>query len=149
MVSELTECASCGAVLQPQDEFCGECGAPRPSTVKIPGPPAGLQPGGSLAAGQAPVPPPVRIDSARRFERESAWRAGFYILLVLGVLACLAGLILFLAFGLSESDVATPEENWLYSTICCLLPIGGTGAMLLLAGIAIRHARLREPGTRS
>jgi len=146
-VSEQTECLSCGAVLSPSDEYCGECGAHRPSPMEIPAAPASPQPGGVPVAGQAKAVPPVHIGSQPRFGGESAWRIGFWILVVLGILTCVAGLLFFFVFGLSESDVATPEENWLYSALCCLVPVGGTGALLLLAGIAIWYTRLREPGT--
>jgi hypothetical protein len=115
--------------------------------MEVPGPPAGPQPGGSPAAGQAPVVPPVRLGREQQFASESAWRFGFYILLILGVLTCVAALLFFFVLGLSESDVATPGENWLYSALCCLVPVGGTGALLLLAGLSIWYARLREPGT--
>jgi hypothetical protein len=66
---------------------------------------------------------------------------------VLGVTAailCLIGLAAFLLFGLTDSDVASPTENWLYATFCCLLPIAGTGVVLAIAGLGIWWVRLRN-----
>jgi hypothetical protein len=63
---------------------------------------------------------------------------------VLGAIGCLAGLVVFLLFGMLESEDFTTAENWLFSVVCCLLPIGGTGAILLAAGAAIWYARLRK-----
>jgi hypothetical protein len=67
--------------------------------------------------------------------------------IVLGILAailCLVGVAAFLLFGLTESDVTTPAEDWLYATFCCLLPIGGTGVILAVAGLGIWWVRLRN-----
>jgi hypothetical protein len=63
---------------------------------------------------------------------------------LLSVLLCLVGLVVFLLFGLTDSDVTSPEENWLFSTICCLLPIAGSGLMVGLAAIGIWFVRLRK-----
>lgn len=60
------------------------------------------------------------------------------------VLLCMAGLAAFLLFGLTESDVATPQENWIYSTVCCLLPLAGTGVLVGLAALGLWFARLRN-----
>lgn len=60
------------------------------------------------------------------------------------VLLCMAGLAAFLLFGLNDSEVASPQENWLYSTVCCLLPFAGTGVVLGLAALGIWFARLRK-----
>jgi hypothetical protein len=68
----------------------------------------------------------------------------FFVLIILGAIACLAGVAAFLLFGLTDSDVATPQENWLYATFCCLLPIAGSGALLLLGSLGIWYSRLRD-----
>jgi hypothetical protein len=68
----------------------------------------------------------------------------FIILVVLAVIACLAGIVAFLIFGSMEGEAATPAEDWLFSAICCLLPIGGTGALLGGIGGIIWYTRLRE-----
>ena len=67
----------------------------------------------------------------------------FVVLLVLGVLACLAGLLAFVLFGSMPGENMTVQEDWLYSAFCCLLPVGGTGLVLLAAGVTIWFSRLR------
>jgi hypothetical protein len=67
--------------------------------------------------------------------------------IVLGILAailCLFGLATFLLFGLTDSDAWSPTENWLWATVCCLLPIAGTGAIMAVAGLSIWWVRLRN-----
>jgi hypothetical protein len=67
--------------------------------------------------------------------------------IILGILAavlCLLGLVAFLLFGLTDSESFTPQENWLFATFCCLLPIAGTGAILAVAALGIWFARLRN-----
>ena len=60
------------------------------------------------------------------------------------LLLCLLGFAAFLLFGLIDSEGVSQAENWLISTICCLLPIAGTGAAIALAGLVIWWARLRK-----
>ena len=57
---------------------------------------------------------------------------------------CLLGLAVFLLFGLTEAEDMTPAENWLLSTLCCLLPIAGTGVAMAVAGLVIWWAKLRN-----
>jgi hypothetical protein len=80
-------------------------------------------------------------------QSQTGWRVAFIALVLLGALACLAGLVAFLLMGLTESDVTTPQEDWLYATLCCLLPIGGTGAILVITGVAIWFRQLRQRTT--
>jgi hypothetical protein len=63
---------------------------------------------------------------------------------VLSVLLCVVGVVAFLLLGLTESEVTSPQENWLYSTICCLVPIAGTGVVVGLAALGIWLVRLRN-----
>ena len=136
------QCEYCGAVLLPEDQFCGECGAPRPeATSPVPPdarPPA-LNPGGEPAPA-APVPAKTLPSPGGT----TAWRAAFIVLLVVGALICLLGLLVFLLFGLTEAEGWTAGENWAFSAFCCLLPIGGAGLVLLMAGAGIWYARLRK-----
>jgi ascorbate-specific PTS system EIIC-type component UlaA len=74
----------------------------------------------------------------------TGWRAAFIVLLVVGALICLLGVLVFLVFGLTEAEGWTTGENWAFSAFCCLLPIGGAGLVLLMAGAGIWYARLRK-----
>lgn len=126
----LEQCEYCGAVLSPDDTSCGECGAPRPETA-LPLPPD-LPPAPSSAA-SGPLP------SSR-----TGWRAAFVSLIVVGVLVCIVGILAFVLAGVTETEGWTTEENWLFSAGCCLLPIAGSGLVLVLAGVGIWFVRLRE-----
>jgi len=55
-----------------------------------------------------------------------------------------AGLAAFLLFGLTDSEIASPQENWLYSTVCCLVPIAGMGVLVGLAALGLWFAQLRN-----
>jgi hypothetical protein len=144
-VAAQRQCDNCGAILLKEDLFCGECGAPSPPTAGSVDPVetqpmAAAEPTPTLPPFVQPPPPSAQpaLSPARR------WRTAFIVLVVLAVTACMAGIIAFLIFGSMESEATTPAEDWLFSAICCLLPIGGTGA--LLGGISgiIWYARLRE-----
>jgi hypothetical protein len=73
----------------------------------------------------------------------TGWRVAFVVLLVLGVLTCLAGLLAFVLFGSMPGENTTVQEDWLFSAFCCLLPIGGIGLVMLAAGVTIWFSRLR------
>lgn len=67
--------------------------------------------------------------------------------IILGIVAailCLAGISAFLLLGLTETEGVTAQENWLYATFCCLLPLGGAGAVMAIAGLGIWFIRLRS-----
>jgi hypothetical protein len=72
------------------------------------------------------------------------WQIAAIVMAGLGVVLCLVGLILFAVFGMTSADGYSTEENWLYSALCCLLPIAGSGALLLLIGAGIWLTRLRD-----
>ena len=127
------QCINCGAVLLKEDIFCGECGAPRPSETS---PAEGME---EPQADPLPEPGPVR-----RPDPDTIWRVAAAVLGIVGVLVCLLGLAAFLLFGLIEAEDMTPAENWLLSTICCLLPIAGTGIAMAVAGLVIWWAKLRN-----
>jgi hypothetical protein len=138
------QCEYCGAVLLPEDEFCGECGAPRPEATS-PVPPDARPTDFSPADRPETAPEPVNLAGARPSAGgTTGWRAAFVVLLVVGCLICLFGILVFLLFGLTEADGWTTGENWAFSAFCCLLPIGGAGLVLLMAGAGIWYARLRK-----
>jgi hypothetical protein len=139
-MAEPIQCDNCGAILLEEDIFCGECGAPRPSVLQAPKQPATEPPDAAPPIATAPSPRTPRPPSSP----QTGWRVATIVLGILGTLLCLLGLSAFLLFGLTESGDFTPEENWLYATFCCLLPIAGTGLVLALAGAGIWWARLRN-----
>ena len=132
-MSQPIQCDNCGAVLLDEDTYCGECGAPRPTVIA----PAEVvdEPESSPAPAARP---------ADRTNTDTAWRVAAAVLGILGILVCLLGFAAFLLFGLIEGEDMTPAENWLFSAICCLLPIAGTGVTLAVAGLVIWWARLRN-----
>jgi hypothetical protein len=146
-MAALIQCKNCGAVLASEDVFCGECGAPNPATEESLEPAAVEQPVAPPPASPLPAPPPAEpIPAAPVQPKPSAmgWRVAFIALVVLGVIACLSGLLVFVLFGSMEGENTTPAEDWLFSALCCLLPIGGSGVILVASGAAIWFARLRD-----
>lgn len=130
------QCENCGAVLMEEDVFCGECGTPRPATT---------QPSEAEAADSPTFPPPPPPSpEAPSGSKETGWRVAVTVLGITAAILCLIGVAAFLLFGLTESDVTTPAEDWLYATFCCLLPIAGTGTVLAIAASGIWWVRLRS-----
>lgn len=145
-MAETIQCENCGAVLLPEDIFCGECGAPNPSS-EAPGEPAAAPPAPPVTEPKPKPPPfipPTPPDAKPSFSAKSGWRAAFIALLVLGAIACLVGLAAFFIFGSMPSEATTPREDWIFAAICCLLPVGGTGGLLLIAGLAVWYTRVRR-----
>lgn len=141
---DVLECGNCGAVLLESDLFCGECGAPRSAMAPLPAPSASEH----VSTGSAAVPPAVlpsaAAEPARPRSAVGLWRIAVISLGLLSVLLCVAGLAVFLLVGLAESDVTSPQDNWIYSTLCCLVPIAGPGVLVGLAALGIWFARLRK-----
>lgn len=135
------QCDNCGAILLKEDTFCGECGAPRPSETS----PAEVidEPHTEVVERARPDPLPD-TRSVRRPDSDTVWRVAAAVLGIVGALVCLLGLAVFLLFGLIEAEDMTQAENWLISTICCLLPIAGTGIAMAFAGLVIWWVRLRD-----
>jgi hypothetical protein len=72
------------------------------------------------------------------------WQIVAIVLAGLGAMLCLVGLILFAVFGMTSTEGYTTAENWLFSAMCCLLPIAGSGALLALTSIVIWMNRLKD-----
>ena len=85
------------------------------------------------------TPSEETLDAAR-----ARWRVATIVLIGLGILACLAGLAGFLLVGSIGGDTTTRQEDWLISALCCLLPVGGAGAILAAVGAAVWSLRLRS-----
>jgi hypothetical protein len=133
-MAQAIQCENCGAILIEEDVFCGECGAPRPDAT---GP-------SETEVVDSPTIAPPPSPEAPSGSRETAWRVAVIVLGVTAAILCLIGVAAFLLFGLTDSDVTSPAEDWLYATFCCLLPIAGTGAILAIAGLGIWWVRLRN-----
>jgi hypothetical protein len=142
---DVVECENCGAVLSAEDVFCGECGAPRPELPQSDKAGPRPQPAAGTAARVPSAIPPAPPAAQPPMATNRGWRAAFIALVVLGAIACVLGLASFLLVGSIPGENMTPQENWLYSALCCLLPIGGTGALLAAAGGIVWYVRLREP----
>jgi hypothetical protein len=123
-MGDSVQCDECGAILAEDDLFCGECGAVRPPGTEV-----------SQPVPNAPLPAPSPV---------ARYRALFIVLIVLGIVTCILALISFLVVGALPSDVTTPQEDWLLSGICCLLPLGVAGLGLLIAGVVVWRKLLRN-----
>ena len=118
-MAETILCDNCGAALAPEDQFCGECGAPRPTLT--PGAvPAERETSPALAPYE-PVPsatPP----SVPRGSSEGGRTAAKVIAIIAAVVAVgLCGLGLILAF-LAPVGEASRTDIVVGSTILCLCP---------------------------
>lgn len=132
-MAESMQCGNCGAFLLAEDAFCGECGAPGTSATPV-----------SEPAVPVPPAPPQASPAAPTDARQTPWRVMTIVLGILAAILCLAGISAFLLFGLTETEGVTTQENWLYATFCCLLPIAGAGAIMAMAGFGIWFTRLRS-----
>jgi hypothetical protein len=135
-MGERVQCDECGAVLAEDELFCGECGAVRPPGTEVSQPAADAL--ASEPPASHPAPSPVAPSPVARY------RALFIVLIVLGIVTCILALISFLVVGALPSDVTTPQEDWVLSGICCLLPVGVAGLGLLIAGVVVWRKLLRD-----
>jgi hypothetical protein len=150
-MSGTSQCENCGALLVEEDVFCGECGAPRPIVPEQPEPAAQQEPpvpqsqfpGPESIPGVPPEPTPAPVPAPAK-DSATGWRVTVIALIAIGAVACISGLMAFLLFGSIGGDTTTVQEDWLFSAVCCLLPIGGAGAILLGAGAIIWYVRLRN-----
>jgi hypothetical protein len=140
-MADPVQCDECGAILAEDDLFCGECGAVRPPGTEV------SQPAVDAPALAPPAPPPAPspvAPSPVALSPVARYRALFIVLIVLGIVTCILALISFLVVGALPSDVTTPQEAWLLSGICCLLPVGVAGLGLLIAGVVVWRKLLRD-----
>lgn len=130
---ETIQCSNCGAILQESDLFCGECSAPRPPSTAdvdiLDKPPANVP----------PVPAP-----ARRSDPERGWRVAAAVLGSIAALLCVLAIIATVLFGMIPAEDLTTTENWIISSVCCLVPIGGVGAVAGVAALVIWLTQLRN-----
>jgi hypothetical protein len=125
-MTETIPCDNCGAPLAAQDEFCGECGAPRPTLTQGVVPVGGEAPPASV---EYEVLPPAAPPSASRRSSGGARTAAKIIAILAAVAAvglCGLGLIVALVTPVEE---ASRTEMLAGSTILCLCP--GTLALIL------------------
>jgi len=66
------------------------------------------------------------------------------VLGTIGALLCVLGIIAFVFIGIIPAEDVTPTEGWLISALCCLLPIGGAGAVAGVAALVIWWSQLRN-----
>ncbi len=127
------QCENCGAVLFGGESFCGECGAPAPSSIELVD---------EIEEPRPAAPPDARPNQPQ--DRATAWRVIAAVLVAVGALLCLLGLAVFLLFGSMDTESVTEAENWVFSASCCLLPLIGMGTAIAIAGLVIWWAKLRN-----
>jgi hypothetical protein len=127
-MAETIFCDNCGAALAPEDEFCGECGAPRPTLTQ-----------GAVPARRETPPasyegvPPAALPSTPRGRSEGRRTAAKIIAILAAVVAVgLCGLGLILAFVTPVQD-ATTQDMLLVSTLFCFCP----GALALILALVL------------
>lgn len=111
------KCPECGTEVAPGDVFCGNCGSMvLPEESAAPSPP--LLP---------PAPSPA--DRSRKAMTVSI------ILVIVGIVLCLAGLVLGVAFTFAgQSDELSLAESASVSAICCLPTFALPGIIMAIIG---------------
>ncbi len=111
------KCPKCGSEVAPGDVFCGNCG-----TMVLP----------DESAAAPPAPPPVVAPLEDK--RRKAMTIGI-ILVIAGVILCLVGLVLGVAFTFaSQGDDLSLAESASVSAICCLTPFALPGLLMAAIG---------------
>jgi hypothetical protein len=164
MPQKFLECQVCGAVLAPEDLFCGECGEPVPGAAETVPPeaettpepakpevaPAPVEPSPPIPVPPSavePLPAPDAVPAAAAVERvgRKGWAIGASVAGIAGILLCLVGAALwaYLAFT-PPPDGMTEAENVTLSTLCCGLPLVGPAVVLVAIAAVIWYVRLRN-----
>jgi len=127
-MAETILCDNCGAPLAPEDGFCGECGAPRPTLTPGISPARPETPSPSVEATftPAPLPMPPSPPRARSEGGRTAAKVIAILSAVVSVGLCGMGLILALITPVQD---ATKQDMLLTSTLCCFGP--GLVALIL------------------
>jgi len=114
-------CDNCGAPLTPEDGFCGECGAPRPTLTPgiAPAGPEMPAPSAETTFTPAPLPPPSSPPRARSEGGRTAAKVIAILSAVVSMGLCGMGLILALITPVQD---ATKQDMLLTSTLCCFSP---------------------------
>jgi len=134
-MAETILCDNCGAALAPEDEFCGECGAPRPTLMQGAVPAKRETPPASYE-GVPPAAPPA----TPRGRSEGGRTAAKIIAILAAVVAVgLCGLGLILAFLTPVQD-ATTQDMLLVSTLFCFCP----GVLALILALVLRAVAVRR-----
>jgi hypothetical protein len=150
-MNQATQCQNCGAALGEEDIFCGECGAPHLPAAEVgesgvTEPPPAPEPDVTEPSPDLPPTPEPELPAEAKppASSDTGWRLAIVVLGVLGALACLAGLLAFLIVGSVGGDTTTKQEDWLIAALCCLLPVGGIGLLLVAAAAVVWYTRLRS-----
>ncbi|HNS52221.1 MAG TPA: hypothetical protein PKO09_13690 [Anaerolineae bacterium] len=121
-------CDNCGAPMSPQDGFCGECGAPRP-TLTAGTPPAepetSLDP--EVLQSTSPLPSPPALPKGP----SQGWRTASTVIAIVAAVAALGMCGLGAVVSLIPVEGYSRQEMLLASTVACFCP--GTLALVLAA----------------
>jgi hypothetical protein len=118
-MAETILCDNCGATVAPEDQFCGECGAPR--TTLIPGPVAAEPeiPPASVEYEPAPSATPPSVPRGSSEGGRTAAKVIAILAAVVAVGLCGLGLIIALVTPVGE---ASRTDMVVGSTLLCLCP---------------------------
>ena len=137
-MAETILCDNCGAPLAPEDGFCGECGAPRPTLTPGISPARPETPSPSVEATFTPAPLPIPPSPPRA--RSEGGRTAAKVIAILSAVVSvgLCGMGLILALITPVQD-ATKQDMLLTSTLCCFGP--GLVALILAVILWLAVAR--------
>jgi hypothetical protein len=117
-MAETILCDNCGARLAPEDQFCGECGAPRPTLAPGAVPPQVETQPAPVAVEYEPVPPtvPSPVSKGSSEGKRTAAKVIAILSVVVAIGLCGSGFILAL---LQPTDI--DKTDWLLGTSVCFV----------------------------